>query len=82
MANYVFILHHRDGDEPFKELLELECEEDAADLAKVTLLGMAGYTHAEVFRGSRLVTVCHRDSQTAQTAPPRLRTEPEVRRDI
>ena len=62
MAEYVFKLHHRDGVGPFSEALEVDCDEDAEDLAKVTLLGMAGYTHVEVFLAERLLTTFHRDS--------------------
>lgn len=62
MANYTFKLHHRDGVTPFTEDLDVDSDEDAEDLAKVTLLGMAGCTHAEVYLGNRLVAACQRDS--------------------
>jgi hypothetical protein len=65
MANYTFKLLRQDGLAPVTETLDLGCDEDAEDLAKVTLLGMAGYTHAEVHLGDRLVAACQRDSCTA-----------------
>ena len=62
MARYTFKLHRRGGATPFTEELDINSDGDAEDLAKVTLLGMAGCTHAEVYLGSQLVTACHRDS--------------------
>lgn len=84
MANYTFKLLRQDGLAPVTETLDVGCDEDAEDLAKVTLLGMAGYTHAEVHLGGRLVAACQRDSCTATTTtvrpPDRLQAEGDYMR--
>lgn len=73
VAKYTFKLLRQDGLGPITETLDVACDEDAEDLAKVTLLGMAGYTHAEVHLDGRLIAACRRDSCAAMATTVRTR---------
>lgn len=44
------------------EVIDVQGDEDAKDLARITLLMTRAYTHAEVYRGHNLVGTYKRDS--------------------
>ncbi len=62
MPRYRLHLHDGPTTPPVTEEIEVESDEDAKDLARITLLMTQVYTHAEVYRGEARVGSYKRDS--------------------
>jgi hypothetical protein len=62
MPRYRLRLHDGPTAPPVTEVIDVDGDDDAKDLARITLLMTQAYTHAEVYRGQELVGTYKRDS--------------------
>ncbi|HYC96868.1 hypothetical protein [Brevundimonas sp.] len=67
MPRYKLHLHDGPVTPVVTEVIDVQDDEDAKDLARITLLMTKAYTHAEVYRGRDLVGTCKRDSYGGET---------------
>jgi hypothetical protein len=62
VARYRLQLHDGPATPAIGETIDAGGDEDAMDLARITLLVTPAYTHAEIYRGHTLIGTCERDS--------------------
>lgn len=66
MPRYKLHLHDGPTAPAVTEVIDVQDDDDAKDLARVTLLMTKAYTHAEVYRGHNLVGTYKRDSYAGE----------------
>ncbi|AQR62677.1 hypothetical protein BZG35_14240 [Brevundimonas sp. LM2] len=68
MPRYKLRLHDGPSRSPLTESIELDGDDDARDIAQVTLLMTRDYSHVEVYRDAALLGSFKRDSR--RVSPP------------
>jgi hypothetical protein len=61
-ARYRLLLHDDPTTPPTEQVIEVEDDDDAKDLARIALLLDHTYKHADLYRGDKLVDAFKRDS--------------------
>lgn len=67
MPRYCLYLHDGPTTPPVSHYIEVADDDDAADIARVTLLATQGYTHVEVWKEDKLLRSQQRDSYLPDT---------------
>lgn len=67
MPRYCLYLHDGPETPPVSHEIEVSDDEDAADIARVTLLATRGFTHVEILKEDQLLRSQKRDSYSPDT---------------